>query len=83
VGTILTGEVIHDSISKGLSYFDFLRGDEDYKFKWGATPRKNFRLLFYKEECSNRICSITNLTMKLLNCENEFYKEAKKKLRAI
>jgi len=83
VGTILTGEVIHDSISEKLSYFDFLRGDEDYKFKWGAVPRKNFRLLFYKEECSNRICSITNLTMKLLNCENELYKEAKKKLRAI
>jgi CelD/BcsL family acetyltransferase involved in cellulose biosynthesis len=46
LGTVLTGRAIRHAIeSDGASEFDFLRGDEPYKYKWGALDRKNARLV--------------------------------------
>lgn len=40
VGTALMGHCIRDSIANGLKEFDFLRGNEAYKYRWTGTSRK-------------------------------------------
>ncbi len=44
-GVVLIGGVIEEAIAEGCTKFDFLRGQEAYKFKWGAQLRFNFRRL--------------------------------------
>ena len=39
VGMVIMGHVIHYAHTNGLSRFDFLRGDEDYKFNWTNKSR--------------------------------------------
>jgi CelD/BcsL family acetyltransferase involved in cellulose biosynthesis len=45
LGTVLTARAIRHAIEQdNCSEFDFLRGDEPYKYKWGARDRFNTRL---------------------------------------
>jgi CelD/BcsL family acetyltransferase involved in cellulose biosynthesis len=37
-GLVLLSHVIRDAIARGLRRFDFLRGEERYKFEFGPTP---------------------------------------------
>ena len=41
-GVVLLNELIRRSIDAGLEVFDFLKGDEVYKFRMGARPRPLF-----------------------------------------
>jgi CelD/BcsL family acetyltransferase involved in cellulose biosynthesis len=43
-GIVLLGHVIRDAIGRGFPVFDFLRGEEPYKYAFGPTPRDLFRL---------------------------------------
>lgn len=45
VSTVLTSQVIEECINDGLTVFDFLRGEEEYKFKWGGQSSQHCRLL--------------------------------------
>lgn len=38
-GAILIADAMADAVRKGLGRFDFLRGREDYKYRWGARDR--------------------------------------------
>ena len=38
-GIVLLASMIEDQIARGARVFDFLKGDERYKFKHGASPR--------------------------------------------
>ena len=38
-GTILLAHAIHEAIREGDAAFDFLRGREDYKYRWGAVDQ--------------------------------------------
>jgi len=40
-GAILLGDLIEWALAEGASELHFLRGDEDYKYAWGATDRFN------------------------------------------
>jgi CelD/BcsL family acetyltransferase involved in cellulose biosynthesis len=40
-GAILLGELIASALAEGWRELHFLRGDEDYKYAWGATDRFN------------------------------------------
>ena len=42
-GTILIGHAIVEAIREGAREFDFLRGREDYKYRWGAIDRVIYR----------------------------------------
>lgn len=45
IGTVLTAQAIRYAIEQdGAAEFDFLRGDEGYKYRWGAQDRFNRRL---------------------------------------
>jgi CelD/BcsL family acetyltransferase involved in cellulose biosynthesis len=48
LGTVLTAHAIADAIEGGAREFDFLRGDEPYKYAWKASERSNLRLLLWK-----------------------------------
>jgi len=45
-GTILMGHAIEEAIREGARAFDFLRGQEAYKYEWGALDRWNRRRSF-------------------------------------
>ena len=43
-GIVLLAHVIRDAIDRGIPEFDFLRGEESYKYAFGPTPRDLFRV---------------------------------------
>jgi CelD/BcsL family acetyltransferase involved in cellulose biosynthesis len=46
--SLLLIAVIKQSIEQGYKSFDFLRGREPYKEKWGATAKPMLRLIVYR-----------------------------------
>jgi CelD/BcsL family acetyltransferase involved in cellulose biosynthesis len=44
-GIVLLSYVIRDAIERGLARFDFLRGEEPYKYAFGAVPEDLFNLV--------------------------------------
>jgi CelD/BcsL family acetyltransferase involved in cellulose biosynthesis len=50
LGTVLTARAIEDSIAEGAAEFDFLRGDEPYKYAWRSQDRQNWRWLWWKPD---------------------------------
>lgn len=42
LGTVLVGHAIADAEAEGLHSFDFLRGHEAYKYRWGAVDQPSF-----------------------------------------
>jgi len=43
-GIVLLAHVIHDAIDRGVAVFDFLRGEEPYKYGFGPTAQDLFRV---------------------------------------
>jgi CelD/BcsL family acetyltransferase involved in cellulose biosynthesis len=43
-GNVLTAYTIQDAIRLGRARYDFLRGDEIYKFRFGAQPEPVYDL---------------------------------------
>lgn len=50
LGWVLTGKAIEGAIENGRSEFDFLRGNETYKYQFGATDTTIYRLRVTKDE---------------------------------
>jgi CelD/BcsL family acetyltransferase involved in cellulose biosynthesis len=44
-GIVLLAHVIRDAIERGVPVFDFLRGEEPYKYAFGPTPQDLFRVI--------------------------------------
>jgi len=49
-GIVLLSYCIQWAIELGRSKFDFLRGDEEYKYRFGAQPTEVYRLLIAKND---------------------------------
>jgi len=47
-GTVLLGQVVASAIAEGARELDFLRGDENYKYEWGAIDRTTVRIVVSK-----------------------------------
>jgi CelD/BcsL family acetyltransferase involved in cellulose biosynthesis len=43
-GLVLLAHVIGDAITRRIPVFDFLRGEEPYKYAFGPEPRELFRM---------------------------------------
>jgi CelD/BcsL family acetyltransferase involved in cellulose biosynthesis len=43
-GWVLLGELLQWANENGRKHFDFMRGDEDYKFRFGAQKRNVLRV---------------------------------------
>jgi len=48
-GVVLMAHSIRDAIENRLRYYEFLRGDEEYKSRWTKTYRKTATLLFARK----------------------------------
>ncbi len=48
-GIVLLSQCIQDAIERGLRTFDFLQGDEEYKYRFGATDTELRRLTVARE----------------------------------
>lgn len=48
-GVVLTARAIEQAIDSGFAIFDFLRGDEAYKYRFGAEDTHIYRLLLQKD----------------------------------
>jgi CelD/BcsL family acetyltransferase involved in cellulose biosynthesis len=59
-GTVLTAHAIEDAIRLGAAEFDFLRGDEPYKYAWKAADRENVRLLIWRSAFPSRLAPWIN-----------------------
>jgi CelD/BcsL family acetyltransferase involved in cellulose biosynthesis len=46
LGTVLVGHAIAEARREGCARFDFLRGQESYKFRWGAANRRSATATF-------------------------------------
>jgi CelD/BcsL family acetyltransferase involved in cellulose biosynthesis len=44
IGLVLMNKVIEEAIKEGAVIFDFLTGDESYKYRWAQSSRKNLRI---------------------------------------
>lgn len=49
VGNLLVAKAIERSIEEGLTEFDFMRGDEDYKDRWNTMGRCNHEAIITKK----------------------------------
>jgi CelD/BcsL family acetyltransferase involved in cellulose biosynthesis len=49
-GNALVGAAIAQAAREGATRFDFLRGQEAYKYRWGAADRPTLRLTLRREE---------------------------------
>jgi len=45
-GQVLTAYTIKDAIENGRTLYDFLRGNEEYKFRLGGIPKPIYDLSF-------------------------------------
>ena len=43
-GVVLLAHIIRDAIARGMRRFNFLRGEERYKYEFGPTPEDVFRV---------------------------------------
>lgn len=48
VGLVLMHQVIQEAIAEGATVFDFLRGEEEYKFHWARGSEHSLRLSYWK-----------------------------------
>lgn len=75
VSTVLTGFVIKDAIKNGFQIFDFLRGEEQHKLRWGCALQKNLCLLVAKKK------KTANLIARLIAYESLLLKKTKGSLK--
>src|SRR5205085_380533 len=54
-GTLLLGHAIGAAVAGGGREWDFLRGDEAYKYRWGARNRPTRRLLLWHSSPAGRL----------------------------
>jgi len=52
--TVLFAHVMQRAIENEYIYFDFLRGNEKYKYRWGASQKENITILLLPDNILNR-----------------------------
>jgi len=50
VGNLIIVNLLKKCMAEGLTEFDFLRGDEGYKFRWTQSSRKNYNFVIGKRQ---------------------------------
>jgi len=54
-GVLLFSYCIENAILEGMEEFDFLRGNEDYKYRWTKQERKNLRVKIFNDTFKGKI----------------------------
>ena len=73
VGLVLINEVVREAIEEGAELFDFLSGNELYKFRWAQSINKNIRILYWRNprkyilwHCCHAVRSVINQTVDIV-----------------
>lgn len=74
VSSVLISDLISKAISEGATSFDFLRGEEPYKLRWGAARQPRFRLVAWRPTVRGR------LGARVAKRHNEFVQRARGRL---
>lgn len=52
-GIVLLAHCIRDAIERGLKVFDFLRGEEEYKYRFGGVPTEIYNLRLARQDSND------------------------------
>jgi CelD/BcsL family acetyltransferase involved in cellulose biosynthesis len=55
VGNLTTMKVLERCIEKKIKEFDFMQGDEPYKFRWTTKYRRNFNIQFANNKPTSKL----------------------------
>ncbi|MBK5133748.1 GNAT family N-acetyltransferase [Candidatus Bathyarchaeota archaeon] len=75
VGNILLLKILNQCVKKELSEYDFMQGDESYKFDWTQKYRQNMNVKFFNRKFSSMMISLGLMGTQLIDL---CYKELKK-----
>lgn len=59
-GSLLIAHALEEAIRNGAAEFDFLRGNEPYKYRWGARDRTNYRRLLWNSSPRGKLAALLN-----------------------
>ena len=55
VGNLILAKIIEKCVEKGIEEYDFLKGDESYKFDWTSTYRRNWGIRFVNRKFTSSL----------------------------
>jgi hypothetical protein len=58
VGHLIMEKILQKCIQENITEYDFLQGDESYKFKWSRTYRRNLNLRFVNRKFSSQLIKL-------------------------
>ncbi len=61
LGNLLVGLCLKNSIAAGHAFYDFLKGDESYKFHWATGGKSSMNLLFWQKRPAATIVALNRL----------------------
>ena len=78
VGHLLTLKVLEECVEKGISEYDFMQGDEPYKFDWTSKYRQNMNVFCVNKKLSSMMICLGLKASKLTSIGLKALKNAKK-----
>jgi CelD/BcsL family acetyltransferase involved in cellulose biosynthesis len=69
VGNLITAKVLEKCIEKGVREYDFMKGDESYKFDWTTEFRRNMGIKFVNKKLSSKAYSWGIKTLKKMSLD--------------
>ena len=63
IGTLLNARAIQHAVEEGHTVFDFLRGNEEYKYRWKPEVQSNQQILLTRAEFPARIAGQAGLAV--------------------
>ena len=78
VGHLLTLKVLEQCIEKGISEYDFMQGDEAYKFDWTNKSRQNMNVVCVNKKLSSMMICLGLKASKMISIGLKVLKTCKK-----
>jgi CelD/BcsL family acetyltransferase involved in cellulose biosynthesis len=66
VGNLLLWKVLEECVEKGISEYDFMQGNESYKFNWTDKQRQNMNVRFVNKKISSKLISLAIAALGML-----------------
>ncbi len=80
VGNLLLLKIFKQCIIKKISEYDFMQGDESYKFDWTQKYRQNINIKFFNRKFSSIIISIGLMGYQVIGLSSKMFKKIKKRI---
>ena len=72
VGSLIVLKVLEDCIGKRIKEYDFMKGDEQYKFNWSREFRRNLNIRFVNDKPTSKLYNLGISTTKKLKISKKF-----------